>query len=158
MSRWNYVNGNFLPTTNLARPTPLSAATTTTSPASVTTSSSTHSHVDLDKHFFAQIKDFVAENAVLERATENSEHVMGVVTTSSLDEVTVVHSGITYAWVTLGPVTPPLSGIYEKLINGVFAGNVVIDVHGDRSFTMCQTHDDDLTQLRQRFDALTTTT
>ena len=156
MSRWNYVNGNFLPTTNLARVNTNVSRTSTTSTSSRSTS--IHAHDNLDKHYFAQIKDFVAENAVLEKATVSSEHVMGVVTTSSVDQVTVVHSGITYAWVTLGPVTPPLSGIYEKLINGVFAGNVVIDVHSDNSFTMCQTHDDDLTQLRRRFDALTTET
>lgn len=156
MSQWSYVDGHFIPTTTLVSVTTTTPTTTTAASSSTTTS---YNHTDLDAHYFAQIASVdVSGGVVLEKATGNSEHVVGVVTQLDNNKVAVAHSGVVYAWVCRGPVTPPLSGIYEKTINGVFAGNVVIDVHPDNSFTMCQTHDDELSRLRQRFDALTTTT
>ena len=161
MSSWNYVDGTFTPLRVVTEPrrnfTPELIQEPQPQPQSLL-STSLHSHTgDLQRDYWAEVTG--TTELLLQRAQKDSECVVGVVTDVSESGVaTVAHTGIVFAWVTRGDVLPPLSGIYEKTVNGVFAGNVVIDVHPDRSFTMAQTHDDDLKQLRQRFDALTTAT
>ena len=91
----------------------------------------------------------------LQKADYRSKGVVGVVKTNANFRAHVVHSGVVFAWVTRGALEPPLSGIYEKTINGVFDSHVVIDVHPDDSFTMASTHDNELLLLKQRLDALT---
>ena len=91
----------------------------------------------------------------LTKADYRSKGVVGVVKSIENSRAHVVHSGVVFAWVTRGALEPPLSGIYEKSINGVFDSHVVIDVHPDNSFTMASTHDNELIALKQRLDALT---
>ena len=91
----------------------------------------------------------------LQKADYRSKGVVGVVKTNTNSRAHVVHSGVVFAWVTRGALEPPLSGIYQKTINGIFDSHVVIDVHPDDSFTMAATHDSDLLLLKQRLDALT---
>ena len=154
---WSYIDGTFVPQVVSRRP-PSSPIITEDDEQTTQLSTSQHTHTgDLENDYWAEVTG--TTELELRRAQKGSECVVGVVTDVSESGVaTVAHTGIVFAWVTRGDVLPPLSGIYEKTVNGVFAGNVVIDVHPDRSFTMAQTHDDDLKQLRQRFDALTTAT
>ena len=91
----------------------------------------------------------------LKKADYRSKGVVGVVKSNENLRAHVIHSGVVFAWVTRGALEPPLSGIYEKSINGIFDSHVVIDVHPDNSFTMASTHDNDLIELKRRLDALT---
>ena len=91
----------------------------------------------------------------LTKADYRSKGVVGVVKSIENSRAHVIHSGVVFAWVTRGALEPPLSGIYQKSINGVFDSHVVIDVHPDNSFTMASTHDNELIALKQRLDALT---
>ena len=104
---------------------------------------------------WADFTDIEHATPGLQKADYRSRGVVGVVKTNVNSRAHVVHSGVVFAWVTRGALEPPLSGIYEKTINGVFDSHVVIDVHPDNSFTMASTHDNELLLLKQRLDALT---
>ena len=58
------------------------------------------------------------------------------------------------AWVIDEPRELPLSGIYQRTVNGLADGQVVVIVGKDNSFVMARTKDDDVEILRDRFNAL----
>ena len=90
-------------------------------------------------------------------AQENSETCAGVAVSESRDnQWSIKEKGIVLAWI----IKPqkrrlPLTGIYNKTINGAPAGKSVIIVSGD-SFIMTTSKDDQIEILTSRFDALTT--
>ena len=161
-------NGFFHPTTRLP-PTFRTRRTTaaTTSATSRSSSAQHHAHSELSYGDFAETTGLPSsgswidhtdiENATpaLQKASYKSKGVVGVVKSVQSSFAHVVHAGVVYAWVVRGALEPPLSGIYQKTINGVFDSHVVVDVHPDDSFTMAATHDSDLINLKQRLDALT---
>ena len=59
-------------------------------------------------------------------------------------------------WLIKGKRTLPLSGIYNRTINGVGTGKVVV-LHDprDNSFIMASSKDDDIELLKMQFSALT---
>ena len=67
----------------------------------------------------------------------------------------IVSHGIVSAYVVdMSPVAR-LNGIYDKTINGVAVGKVVIDVDESGSFVMSETKSSQLQNLQDRLDALT---
>ena len=166
----SYLNGLFIPPTRslpLVRPV---APTTTAASSSAISQSSSAQHATTAGVAYGdfaettgqptqgQWRDFEDPNSAnpeLTKAQYRSQAVLGVVVKNNNNQAHVVHAGVAFAWVTRGALEPPLSGIYEKSINGVFDSHVVIDVHPDDSFTMAATHDNELIHLKQRLDALT---
>jgi len=69
----------------------------------------------------------------------------------------VVSSGVTRAYVVDALPRARLSGIYNKTVNGIPAGKVVLMYDPvDHSFVMASTKSDELGSLKARLDALTT--
>lgn len=164
-------NGFFRPVTRQPPVFRTTIPRTTTTSATITSLSSSSNHLSesgLSVGDFAEATglpsqtngfttslDVEAALPALQKASYKSRGVVGVVKSNVNQRAHVIHSGVVFAWVTRGALEPPLSGIYEKSINGVFDSHVVIDVHQDNSFTMAATHDSDLLLLKQRLDALT---
>ena len=163
--------GFFRPTTRLPpsyrRPTTTRTTPTTVSATSRSSSAGHNAEPSLSSGDFAEATNIPSsgdwidytdiENATpsIQKATHKSKAVIGVVKTNENLSAHVVHAGVVFAWIVRGALEPPLSGIYEKSINGLFDSHVVIDVHPDNSFTMAATHDSELVNLKQRLDALT---
>ena len=172
MSNWSLVDGVHYSNSHAtyARPS-YQGGGGTTSDSSISLSAS-HNHA---AHQSVNVGDFVettnlsstgsftntgppsSAKPYLVQAQVRSPCVLGVVDKKDGSGVSVVHAGVSYAWVVLGDHRPPLSGIYQKTINGVPEADVVIDVLPDNSFVMSQTHDSDLQTLINRFNALVTT-
>ena len=164
----SYRNGLFIPPTR-SLPLIRTVASTATATSTISQSSSAQhattpgvAHGDFaettGQPTQGQWRDFDDPNSAnpeLTKAAYRSNTVLGVVVQNKNNQAHVVHAGVVFAWVTRGALEPPLSGIYEKSINGVFDSHVVIDVHPDDSFTMAATHDNELIALKQRLDALT---
>ena len=165
----SYLNGFFAPVTRTLPVVQLATAPTTTPTGAVSQSSSAQhaTTADVVAGDFAEttglpstgawvdFDDPNSANPALAKAQYRSKCVLGVVVKSQNSRAHVVHAGVAFAWVVRGALEPPLSGIYQKTINGIFDSHVVVDVHPDDSFTMAATHDSDLIILKQRLDALT---
>ena len=171
MSNWSLVDGVHRSSSlaSYARPSIIGGGSTSSSSSGVTLSAS-HNHA-ADQS--VSVGDFVettnlssatpysnggqpsSARPYLIKAQTRSPCVLGVCDQKNSSGVSVVHAGVSFAWVVLGDHKPPLSGIYKKTINGVLEADVVIDVLADNSFVMSQTHDSDLQTLTKRFDALT---
>ena len=67
----------------------------------------------------------------------------------------IVSHGIVEAYVCDMEPVARLSGIYDKTINGVAAGKVVISVDESGTFVMSQTKSSQLESLQARLDSLT---
>ena len=165
----SYLNGFFAPVTRTL-PVVQLATTPTTTPTGAVSQSSSAQHAttaDVTPGDFAEttglpstgawvdFDDPNSANPALAKAQYRSKCVLGVVVKSQNNKAHVVHAGVAFAWVVRGALEPPLSGIYQKTIHGVFASHVVVDVHPAASFTMAATHDSELIILKQRLDALT---
>jgi hypothetical protein len=83
----------------------------------------------------------------------NSDSVVcGVVASDS----SVTSSGVVQAYVVDTGAAASLSGIYQKTINGINAGKVVLIYDSvDRSFIMASTKSSEFDDLKNRLDALT---
>ena len=73
---------------------------------------------------------------------------------AGLVDSTGVLADVGMAWVIDEPRELPLSGIYQRTVNGVADGQVVVIVGKDNSFVMARTNDDEVKTLRERFNAL----
>ena len=105
-------------------------------------------------------KHYDIENAHshLELATEGSRLVAGIVSGGNMTSgYELQQSGVCLAWVL--PSTKrllPLSGVYERSVNGIYKNKVVVAFNPrDNSFTLAETRDSELQELKERFDALT---
>ena len=159
MASWSYENGVFRPVSIPFRSTPASAA------VSLPSSSAPGGLTYAVQGSFA-VGDFVEVTPnftpvgplltpPLVSASHRSPTVVGVVKRlTGAQQAEVAERGLCYAWVVPGDYTPPLSGYYDKAVNGVHQCRVVIDVQGD-AFTIAATKDDEVEQLTARFDALT---
>ena len=82
----------------------------------------------------------------------NGSVVCGVVASDS----SIKSSGVVQAYVMDTGAAASLSGIYQKTINGINAGKVVLIYdEADRSFIMASTKSNELVALKNRLDALT---
>ena len=164
MSNWSLVNGVHRSNRLASYARPSTSATSSSLSSSSVSLSASHGH---NADFLVSVGDFVettnlittaaqpsSANPYLVQAQQRSPCVLGVVDTKNGSRVSVLHAGVVFAWVVPGDHKPPLSGIYEKTVNGVAEAKVVIDVLPDNSFVMSQTNDSDLQTLTSRFDAL----
>jgi hypothetical protein len=68
----------------------------------------------------------------------------------------IVSSGIVDAYVLDVPPRAKLSGVYDRTINGVASGKVVVIYNEqDESFIMASTKSNELEEIRLKFEALT---
>ena len=82
----------------------------------------------------------------------NGSVVCGVVASDS----SIKSSGVVQAYVVDTGAAASLSGIYQKTINGINAGKVVLIYDSvDRSFIMASTKSSEILDLKNRLDALT---
>ena len=82
----------------------------------------------------------------------NESVVCGVVASDS----SITSSGVVQAYVMDTGAAASLSGIYQKTINGINVGKVVLIYDSvDRSFIMASTKSSELVGLKNRLDALT---
>ena len=156
MASWSYLNGNFHP---FAR---RSAAVIPVS-SSATSGSSSSSIATFPMAATVQTGDFIelTNNVTnlkppIVKATYASPVVLGVVQ-SITSRASVATKGLAFAWVIQGKHDPPLSGFYSKSINGIHQANVVVDIQEGNTFTISATKGKEIDQLRERFDALTST-
>ena len=67
----------------------------------------------------------------------------------------IVSSGVVDAYVVDMPARAKLSGVYDKTINGVASGKVIIIYsETDSSFVMCSTKSNELEEIKLKFQAL----
>jgi hypothetical protein len=67
----------------------------------------------------------------------------------------IVSSGIVDAYVLDVPPKAKLSGVYDRTINGVASGKVIIIYsETDSSFVMCSTKSNELEEIKLKFEAL----
>ena len=110
-------------------------------------SSTAHAHTTATST--ADVGTFVDADGL---PANNESVVCGVVASDG----SVTSSGVVQAYVMDTGAAASLSGIYQKTINGIAAGKVVLIYDDqDRSFIMASTKSSELVSLKNRLDALT---
>lgn len=134
---WGHTNGHFTwvsrNTTGMYGNVNVSTATSTTENATTPPSSSSGL-----SGFFVGVDGNLAENA-----TNPAVRLSGCDPSSGVGDAYVVHEP-----------AAELSGIYDKTINGVPVGKVVVIARPDGSFIMASTKSDQLEELKLRLDGL----
>lgn len=160
MASWTYANGNFLP---IARRSTVLRPSITSGSNSNSSSLSGANTVRFPLAAAVQTGDFVELtnkvtnlNPPIVKATYASPVVLGVARSIS-SQALVATKGVAFAWVIQGEHDPPLSGFYSKSINGIHQANVVVDIQEGNTFTISATKGKEIDELKERFDALTST-
>jgi len=92
----------------------------------------------------------------IELAQKGTDSCAGIVVSDNGGTYSIKDSGIVLAWI-LRPTKRllPLSGIYEKSIQGLPSGRSVILVAADGYFVIATSRDNEMEFLIERFNALT---
>ena len=120
--------------------------------ASTFSTASAHSHTTVSQHIHndgpttADTGTFVDADGL----PANGSPVAGIAQTGQ-----IVSSGVVDAYVLDIPPKAKLSGVYDRTINGVASGKMIIIYNeSDASFIMCSTKSNELEEIKLRFEAL----